>query len=405
MAYDAADTPVAEPVANWVTDWDWLDDQWGENAIEIFNGVREQCPVASTERYGRSFMPVTMEAAKTIAQDTEHFSSWRVGISMPGTPGFPAPPITSDPPDHLGHRKVLLPSFSPKNIAGLEDELRRYARELIASLSELDAVDAADVYTQKIPVRGICALTGAPESDADLYLDWIYRNFQIAPKRPEERIKINEEMSAHLDALLSDRLENPRDDMLTMIANAEIDGEEIPWDLKTGYVSLLIIAGIDTTWSALGSGLWHFAQHPEEVAQLVDSPNDSLLWQTASEEVLRYYAPVSMARQVVKDVEVTGCPMRAGEQTLINFPAANHDPEAFENPEEFQIDRLRNRHVAFGMGIHRCVGSNLARLELLVGLQEWIKAFPNYSLDPAKKTLWANGQVRGPRNIPVLLHR
>lgn len=405
MAYNAADKPVAEPVANWVTDWDWLDDQWGENAIEIFNEVREQCPVASTERYGRSFMPVTMEAAKTIAQDTEHFSSWRVGISMPGTPGFPAPPITSDPPDHLGHRKVLLPSFSPKNIAGLEDELRRYARELIASLSELDAVDAADVYTQKIPVRGICALTGAPESDADLYLDWIYRNFQVAPKRPAERIKINEEMSAHLDALLSDRLENPRDDMLTMIANAEIDGEEIPWDLKTGYVSLLIIAGIDTTWSALGSGLWHFAQHPEEVAQLVDSPNDSLLWQTASEEVLRYYAPVSMARQVVKDVEVTGCPMRVGEQTLVNFPAANHDPEAFENPEEFQIDRLRNRHVAFGMGIHRCVGSNLARLELLVGLQEWIKAFPNYSLDPAKKTLWANGQVRGPRNIPVLLHR
>lgn len=405
MTYDASSKPVAEPVADWVNDWDWLDDQWGENAIDIFNTVREHCPVASTERYGRSFMPVTMDAAKTIANDTEHFSSWRVSISMPGSPAFPAPPITSDPPDHLGHRKVLLQSFSPKNIAGLEDEMRRYARELIAGLDGLDAVDAADVYTQKIPVHGICVLTGAPESDADLYLDWIYRNFQIAPRKPEERIKVNEEMSAHLDALLNDRLANPRDDMLTMIANAEIDGEEVPWELKTGYVALLIIAGIDTTWSALGSGLWHFAQHPEEVAQLVESPNDSLLWQTASEEVLRYYAPVSMARQVVKDVEVAGCPMRAGEQTLINFPAANHDPDAFENPEEFQIDRMRNRHVAFGMGIHRCVGSNLARLELLVGLQEWIKAFPNYTLDPANKTRWANGQVRGPRNIPVLLNR
>ena len=405
MAYNAASRPIAEPVADWVNDWDWLDDQWGENAIDIFNSVREQCPIASTERYGRSFMPVTMDAAKTIANDTEHFSSWRVSISMPGTPAFPAPPITSDPPDHLGQRKVLLQSFSPKNIASLEDEMRCYARELIAELDGLDAVDAADVYTQKIPVHGICVLTGAPESDADLYLDWIYRNFQIAPRKPEERIKVNEEMSTHLDALLRDRLENPRGDMLTMIANAEIDGEEVPWELKTGYVALLIIAGIDTTWSALGSGLWHFAQHPDEVAQLVDSPNDSLLWQTASEEVLRYYAPVSMARQVVKDVEVAGCPMRAGEQTLINFPAANHDPEAFENPEEFQIDRMRNRHVAFGMGIHRCVGSNLARLELLVGLQEWIKAFPRYTLDPARETLWANGQVRGPRNIPVLLNR
>jgi len=405
MASTADDKPVLEPVSDWVNDWDWLDDQWGEHAIDIFNTVREQCPIATTERYGRSFMPVTMEAAKAIAHDTEHFSSWRVNISMPGATAFPAPPITSDPPDHLDHRKVLLQSFSPKNIAGLEDELRRYARHLIASLDGLDAVDAADVYTQKIPVHGICVLTGAPESDADIYLDWIYRNFQIAPRRPEVRSEVSAEMSIHFDALLRDRLENPRDDMLTMIANAEIDGEAIPWGLKTGYVGLLIIAGIDTTWSALGSGLWHFAQHPEDAAQLVDSPNDSLLWQTATEEVLRYYAPVSMARQVVKDVEVAGCPMRVGEQTLVNFPAANHDPAAFEHPEEFRIDRLRNRHVAFGMGIHRCVGSNLARLELLVGLQEWIKAFPNYSLDPTKKTRWANGQVRGPRNLPVLLNR
>ena len=193
--------------------------------------------------------------------------------------------------------------------------------------------------------------------------------------------------------------------MLTMIANAEIDGEAVPWDHKTGYVALLVLAGIDTTWSAIGSGLWHFAQHPDQVAQLVESDDDSLLWQTATEEVLRYYAPVSMARQVVKDVEVAGCPMRAGEQTLVNFPAANHDPEAFEAPEEFRVDRLRNRHVAFGMGIHRCVGSNLARLELLVALQEWLRAFPHYHLDPAKETRWANGQVRGPRNIPVLLNR
>jgi cytochrome P450 len=90
---------------------------------------------------------------------------------------------------------------------------------------------------------------------------------------------------------------------------------------------------------------------------------------------------------------------------LLTFPAANHDPAAFEAPEEFQLDRAKNRHVAFGLGIHRCVGSNLARLELLIGLQEWLRAFPNCSLDPAKKTKWANGQVRGPRNIPVLLNR
>ena len=193
--------------------------------------------------------------------------------------------------------------------------------------------------------------------------------------------------------------------MLTMIANAEIDGEPVSWQEKVGYVRLLIIAGIDTTWSSIGSGLWHFAQHPEEVAQLVAVPDGDMLWMTAIEEVLRYYAPVTMARQVVADVEVAGCPMRAGEQTTVTFPAANHDPAAFENPEEFQIDRAKNRHVAFGLGIHRCVGSNLARLEVTVGIQEWLRAFPNCSLDPAQQTEWANGQVRGPRNIPLLLNR
>ena len=188
-------------------------------------------------------------------------------------------------------------------------------------------------------------------------------------------------------------------------ANAEIDGQPVSQELKNGYVRLLIIAGIDTTWSAIGSGLWHFAQHQDQVARLVAVDNDDVLWQTGSEEVLRYYAPVTMARKVVSDTEISGCPVHAGDQVLVTFPAANHDPLAFENAHEFQLDRERNPHVAFGLGIHRCVGSNLARLEVLVALQEWLRAFPHYSLDPSRRVTWANGQVRGPRNIPVLLNR
>jgi len=172
-----------------------------------------------------------------------------------------------------------------------------------------------------------------------------------------------------------------------------------------GWGGRLVVAGVDTTWSAIGSGLWHFGQHPEEGARLVAVDNDEPLWTMASEEVLRFYAPVTMARKVIADTEVAGCPVHAGDQMLLTFPAANHDPEAFENPGEFQIDRAKNRHVAFGLGIHRCVGSNLARLELLVALQEWVRAFPNYSPDTSKETTWANGQIRGPRNVPVMLNR
>ncbi len=407
MAYDAADTDQVdhEPVTDWVNDWDWLDDQWGSNAIDIWNQVREQCPVASTERYGRAFMPVTMEGVSAVANDTENYSSIWVNVSRPDSPRAPAPPITSDPPEHHGHRRLLLPWFNPKKVAEMEGVMRQYCRDLIAKLDGSDTAELSEQYSQNIPVFGICHLTGLPESDADLYRDWISRNFQLGPKNNAVKLEIMHEMTENISAILQDRLDTPRDDMLTYIANAEIDDEPVSWDLKVGYVRLQIIAGIDTTWSAIGSGLWHFAQHPEQVAQLVAVENDHMLWNTASEEVLRYYAPVTMARKVIGETEVSGCPVHPGDQMLLTFPAANHDPDAFEDADQFQLDRAKNRHVAFGLGVHRCVGSNLARLELLVALQEFLRAFPNYSLDTTKETVWANGQVRGPRNIPVLLNK
>jgi cytochrome P450 len=405
MAYGADGPLDTPPVTDWVNDWDWLDDGWGENAIDIWNSVREQCPVGSTERYGRAFMPVTMDAVRHIANDTENFSSIWVGVGRPDAPRSPAPPITSDPPDHHGHRRLILPAFNPKAVASIEEELRMFCRSLIKDLDGMDATDAAVQYTQHIPVHGICILTGLPEEDADLFRDWIYKSFQLAPKDNRIRLEVMTEMTQYIDGLLKDRLASPKDDMLTMIANAEIDGKEVDWNIKIGYVRLQIVAGIDTTWSAIGSGLWHFAQHNDEVQRLVAVDNDHMLWQTANEEVLRYYAPVTMARKVINDTEVSGCPMHAGDQTLVTFPAANHDPEAFEDAHIFKLDRENNRHVAFGLGIHRCAGSNLARLEMLVAFQEWLRAFPNYSLDPTQKTTWANGQVRGPRQIPVLLNR
>jgi cytochrome P450 len=405
MAYDAGSAVEMPPVTDWVNDWDWLDPQWGPNAIEIWNSVRAVCPMATTERYGRAHMPVTMEAITQIAHDTEHFSSYKVTVARPDAPRRPAPPITSDPPDHHGHRRLLLPSFSPKKIAPMEGELREFCRSLIAELDGADTADAAEQYSQHIPVHGICQLLGVPEDDADLFRDWIFRNFQLAPRDNNVRMQLMVEMNEYCDRMMELRLTEPRDDLLTLVANAEIDGVPVSQELKRGYIILQILAGIDTTWSAIGSGLWHFAQHPDQRARLLAVADDDLLWATAIEEVLRFYSPVTMGRQVVADTEVAGCPVRAGEQVLLTFPAANHDPAAFDAPDEFLIDRAVNRHVAFGLGVHRCMGSNLARLELTVALQEWLRAFPDYSLDSSRETTWANGQVRGPRNIPVHLNR
>ena len=138
----------------------------------------------------------------------------------------------------------------------------------------------------------------------------------------------------------------------------------------------MMIAGIDTTWSAIGSSLWHLATHDEDRRRLVADPG---LMDTAVEEFLRAYAPVTMAREVVKDVEIGGCPMKPGQMVLLSFPAANRDPAMFPDADKVLIDRKENRHAAFGLGIHRCIGSNLARMELRVALEEWLRRIPEFS--------------------------
>ena len=157
---------------------------------------------------------------------------------------------------------------------------------------------------------------------------------------------------------------------------------------------LLLLAGIDTTWSAIGSALWHLAAHPEDRRRLVAEPE---LMPTAIEELLRAYAPVTMARLVAKDVDFHGCPMKVDDWVLLPFPAANRDPEAFERSDEVVIDRLENRHAAFGLGIHRCLGSNLARLELRVAVEEFLAPVPRVRAGrPGRRAL-----ERGPDPRPA----
>jgi cytochrome P450 len=140
--------------------------------------------------------------------------------------------------------------------------------------------------------------------------------------------------------------------------------------------------------------LWHLAQHPEHRQELREHPE---LWPSAIEELLRAYSPVTMARIVGHDTEFQGCPMHTGDRVLMAFPAANRDPAMFEQPNEVILDRAPNRHVAFGAGIHRCAGSNLARLELRVALQTWLARIPDFALEDPDAVTWAGGQVRGPR--------
>jgi cytochrome P450 len=162
---------------------------------------------------------------------------------------------------------------------------------------------------------------------------------------------------------------------------------------------LLLIAGIDTTWSAIGSALWHLAKTPGDRERLIAEPE---LMPRAIEEFLRAFAPVTMAREVMKETEIGGCPIKPGNMVLLSFPAANRDPTVFPDADRVVIDRKQNPHAAFGLGIHRCVGSNLARMEMTVAIEQWLKRIPDFRLDPAGKVAWSEGTVRGPRQLPML---
>jgi cytochrome P450 len=194
------------------------------------------------------------------------------------------------------------------------------------------------------------------------------------------------------------RRQQPGDDLISELLQAQVDGGSLPDAHILGTVALTLIAWVDTTWSAIGSALWHLATHPHDRARLVAEPD---LLPTAIEELLRAYAPVTMGRIATADIDVAGCPIKAGDRVLLNFPAANRDPDAFPDAGNVVIDRQVNRHIAFGVGIHRCAGSNLARMEMRVALEEWLANIPDFTLtDPAAVT-WAGGQVRGPRSLPM----
>ena len=399
-------TDTRKPVENLLTDYDIFEPSFVANPYPGYSEIREsECPIARTERYEGSWLPTRYEDVVALAQEYEIFTSRGI-LVMPPPPGqaegayggVAAPPITSDPPDHHWHRRLILPVFAPQAVAKYEQSTRDLCNALIDEFIDKGKADAAADYAQHIPVRVISNMLGVPLDMEETFTGWVrgvLENMTDMELRKRSRLAIIEYFLAQVE----DRKTNPREnDLISELMNTEVEGKKVPIEYVLGVCNLMLVAGIDTTWSAIGSVMWHMAQHPEHRKQLRE--NDDL-WPTAIEELLRVYAPVTMARIVDRDIEFQGCPMKAGDRVLMAFPAANRDPRQFENPDEVILNREHNRHVAFGSGIHRCAGSNLARLEVRVALRTWLERIPEFELvDPATVT-WAGGQVHGPRSCMV----
>jgi cytochrome P450 len=247
-------------------------------------------------------------------------------------------------------------------------------------------------------MRVIADMLGFPPEDGPRFAEFVKNTLEGINLPPEERMAVMGALFDYLLTQIRDHVDHPRDDLTTFLVNAELYGQKLQPAHVAGTMALLLIAGIDTTWSAIGASLWHLAKTPADRERLVADPG---LLPTAMEEFLRAYAPVTMARLVRDDMTWQGAQMKADDWILLSFPAANRDPAQFDRADQVIIDREANRHAAFGLGIHRCLGSHLARMELRVALEVWLERIPAFTLADPAAVRWSVGQIRGPRTLPL----
>ncbi|MCY4501498.1 MAG: cytochrome P450 [Alphaproteobacteria bacterium] len=406
------DSPARCPVRDWASDYDIFDPDYVRDPAPVWKELRERCPIAHTERWGGSWLPTRYEHLQKMVKMVPALSS-ASPLVVPPSPEMieileaetekhgetsRTPPITSDPPRHRPYRRIIMPLFSPHAVEKHIPYTRDLCNGLIDGFIGEGRADAAADYAEQITPRVIAHILGIDPARADEFVTWVRGVLEFGLTEPEQMVEYRTRIRTFFQEMVTERRETPRGDAISMLIASEAEGEKLTDYRILGMCSLLLIAGIDTTWSAISSSLLHFATHPADQARLRAEPE---LLPTAVEELLRFYAPVTMGRIVTEPVEIDGAEMQEGDRVLLNFPGANRDPEAFERADEVVLDRRRNRHMAFGLGIHRCAGSNLARMEMQVALRTWFDRIGEFELADPDAVTWAGGQVRGPRAVPV----
>ncbi len=385
------------PVVDWENDFDHLDPRWTQDPYPIWEALRLKCPVAQTQRFGGVYLPTRYADIRTIAYDPARFSSRQVLVREGPLHGSAAsPPMTSDPPFHREARMVLMEAFHPAIVTGLEETLRESARAMIAALPA-HGCDLAESFARPFVRQALTRFLGLPERDAERFTAWVHDVLD-----PVDQARASDALAALEDYLakqIARRRYAPGPGVLGHLLNYRHEGHALNDRYVIGSVRLLILAGNDTTAGSLGAAIWHLAQHTADRQRLVDDPGSI---PQAVEEVLRFYAPSTMAREVVAETEVGGIVMTPRRMVMLCFPAANRDPDVFPDADQFHLDRHPNRHLAFGAGIHRCIGDGLARLIIRVGLSVLLDARPAFTLDPNVEVVWTAGSVRGPLQLPVV---
>ena len=386
--------------------------------FDLYAQLREEAPILRKEPeddYPPYWVLSRYADILAVSRDNRHLSS-RPGFRLPerGMAMRLKPEIlqaigqnllTFDPPAHGELRKPLQPAFMPSSIKGLRPKVEAYVDALIDKLRGRDQVEFVSEVAAIVPIKSLCIMLGIPEEDEDKIFEWTNRLVGTADPEFGHSAEVSnqtfEEVFEYGRYLNELRRKEPSDDLLSVVANLEMDGEPISESVRDGFFVLLLAAGNETTRNSLSGMVRLMSENPDQRRLLLDDPG---MIPSAIPEMLRLITPVTqMMRTAIEDTEIGGQKISAGERVVMLYGAANTDPEVFEDPMRMDIGRGNaNRHFAFGQGIHRCLGASTATLQLEILLERLLAAFPDMSVVGEPEYLWSNF-VSGPKRMQVRL--
>jgi cytochrome P450 len=359
-----------------------------EHNWEVFADLRAKCPVAYTQAHGGYWMISGHDSVQAAARDDDTFSSVNdldkmKGIALPAMPAK-AGIIETDPPYFFHLRKAFVPWLSPGAAEARRADIQQITDYCIDQVIEKGNCDLTEDITSPVPGLLTLQFLGFSPADSERMSDLFHRHAYVPPNTLD-RDQLDRDMEA-LGVDLYQRAAAARDkpqtgDFLSFMANVEIDGKLLSLEAVTENAFLVLAGGIDTTTSLTTNTLLYLEEHPEVRARLLD---DEAFRNLAFDEFLRYYSPIQgLARTVTRDCTWAGQDLRRYDRVWLSWASANHDESAFHDPETVQLERYPNRHVAFGVGIHRCIGANLAKVSWQVMVTSILTRMPDFKVDRA----------------------
>jgi cytochrome P450 len=378
---------------------DFFSQECANDPHPVYHELHARCPVTrEPNMFGTN--SVTLSTYGDVLWALKHpevFSSKDV-VNIGND--VPLIPLSVDPPDHAKYRRMLDPQFSPKRMKDLEPEARKLVNEVIDSFVDKGRCDFHEDFATPLPSTIFLALMGLPQDDLPQFLRW--RDDTIRPQADEhgneeaKREAAGKAIEDYFEQKIEEKRSQPDDRLLSTIVHGEIEGRPLTHEELIGTTHLLLLGGLDTVTATLDCMIVYLAQHPERRRALVA---DGSLVAGAVEELLRHQTPVMMVPRIVaQDYELGGVKFEAGDGATLLVGAANCDRSEFDDATEVRFDRESNRHLAFGAGPHRCLGSHLARLELTVALEEFHRRIPDYELAPETMISFSPG-IRQTENL------